>query len=44
MRNCFLQAIKEADQLKHRGHIVSEMKADEHMQLFESICNGKEHF
>nr|QCC87392.1 autophagy protein ATG5 [Bursaphelenchus xylophilus] len=41
MRNLFLQTIKEADQLKHRGNIISEMKADEHSRLFESISQGR---
>ncbi|KAI6241927.1 Autophagy protein 5 [Aphelenchoides fujianensis] len=41
MKNCFLQTIKEADQLKHKGQVISDMKADEHLKLFDSICTGK---
>lgn len=40
-RNCFLQAIKEADQLKNKGRVVSEMKPDEHNKLFDSLCNSE---
>lgn len=41
LRNSFLQSVKEADQLKHRGRVVSEMKAEEHARLFDSVCNGR---
>ncbi|CAD5223834.1 unnamed protein product [Bursaphelenchus okinawaensis] len=41
MRNLFLQNVKEADQLKHRGNIISDMKAEEHNKLFESIAQGR---
>uniref|UniRef100_A0A7E4ZW90 Autophagy protein 5 n=1 Tax=Panagrellus redivivus TaxID=6233 RepID=A0A7E4ZW90_PANRE len=37
MRHYFLQTVKEADQLKHKGAIMSAMSAQEHAQLFDSI-------
>ncbi|KAI6189879.1 Autophagy protein 5 [Aphelenchoides bicaudatus] len=40
-RSCFFQAIKEADQLKHKGNVVSDMKPEEHNRLFDSLCNHK---
>uniref|UniRef100_A0A914BYW4 Autophagy protein 5 n=1 Tax=Acrobeloides nanus TaxID=290746 RepID=A0A914BYW4_9BILA len=41
MRHIFLQAIKEADQLKHRGQVISSMTKDEHNRLFDSVVNNK---
>ncbi|KAI6237013.1 Autophagy protein 5 [Aphelenchoides besseyi] len=41
MKNCFFQTIKEADQLKHKGHAFDAMDSVEHGKLFDSICNGK---
>uniref|UniRef100_A0A915E5D9 Autophagy protein 5 n=1 Tax=Ditylenchus dipsaci TaxID=166011 RepID=A0A915E5D9_9BILA len=41
MRNVFIQSVKEADHLKHRGSIVQSMTADEHSRLFNSILNAQ---
>ncbi|KAE9549923.1 hypothetical protein FO519_006865 [Halicephalobus sp. NKZ332] len=41
MRHYFLQTVKEADQMKHKGAIMSTMKVEEHGQLFQSITNDK---
>uniref|UniRef100_A0AC34F8G6 Autophagy protein 5 n=1 Tax=Panagrolaimus sp. ES5 TaxID=591445 RepID=A0AC34F8G6_9BILA len=41
MRHYFIQTVKEADQLKHKGAIMSAMKSEEHAQLFNGICNDK---
>jgi hypothetical protein len=41
MRHIFLQAVKEADQLKHRGQVISSMTKDEHNRLFDSVANSK---
>lgn len=40
MKHYFLQTVKEADQMKHRGAVMSAMKVEEHGQLFQSIANG----
>ena len=40
MRHYFIQTIKEADQLKHKGAIMSAMKSDEHAKLFNGILHG----
>ena len=37
----FMQSIKEADQLKHKGAVVSDMQAREHRQLFSSLCTSE---
>jgi autophagy-related protein 5 len=41
MRNCFLQSIKEADYLKHKGKVMEAMHPDEHARLFESLGNDR---
>lgn len=41
MRNCFIQSVKEADYLKHKGNVMSTMHSDEHARLFDSIVHGK---
>uniref|UniRef100_A0AC34QXI0 Autophagy protein 5 n=1 Tax=Panagrolaimus sp. JU765 TaxID=591449 RepID=A0AC34QXI0_9BILA len=41
MKHYFLQTVKEADQLKHKGTVMAAMKSDEHEQLFQSIVNDK---
>jgi len=41
MKHYFLQTVKEADQMKHKGAVMSAMKVEEHTQLFQSIANDK---
>lgn len=41
MRNIFLQAVKEADQLKHKGEVISSMTHEDHNRLFDSIVNSR---
>lgn len=40
IKTCFLQSLKEADQLKHKGNVIYGMTADEHQRLFDSVVNG----
>ncbi|KAI1722842.1 autophagy protein apg5 domain-containing protein [Ditylenchus destructor] len=41
MRNCFMQSVKEADQLKHKGNIIQSMTAEEHLTLFDAVANER---
>lgn len=41
LKHYFLQTVKEADQLKHKGTVMAAMKSDEHEQLFQSIAIGE---
>nr|VZI39500.1 unnamed protein product [Spirometra erinaceieuropaei] len=36
----FMSTIKEADMLKHRGSVVSEMQPRDHQQLWTGLVNG----
>ncbi|VDL99146.1 unnamed protein product, partial [Schistocephalus solidus] len=36
----FMSTIKEADMLKHRGSVVSEMQPRDHLQLWMGLLNG----
>ncbi|KAH7730420.1 Autophagy protein Apg5 containing protein [Aphelenchoides avenae] len=41
MRNCFIQSVKEADYLKHKGNVMSTMHSDEHARLFDSVVHER---
>lgn len=41
LRSCFIQTLKEADQLKHKANVVKSMTAEEHLKLFDSIIDGR---
>lgn len=41
MRNCFMQSVKEADQLKHKGNVIQLMTAEEHLTLFDALANER---
>jgi autophagy-related protein 5 len=34
--------LKEADALKHKGQIISQMQKKDHKQLYLGLMNGKE--
>lgn len=38
---CFIQSVKEADQIKHKGNVIYSMSSSEHHCLFDSLCNDK---
>lgn len=40
LQMCFMQSIKEADQLKHDSKIINSMKPDEHIQLWNGVLHG----
>ena len=35
-----MSSLKEADGLKHRGQIITNMKSKDHKQLWMGLCNG----
>lgn len=37
----FMQMVKEADQIKHRGEIISVMQKKDHKQLWSGLASGK---
>jgi len=37
----FIQTLKEADQLKHKGSVIYGMKAEQQSRLFDSLCNDR---
>ena len=37
----FMSMVKEADSLKHRGHIVNGMQRKDHKQLWMGLNNGQ---
>ncbi|XP_063598057.1 autophagy protein 5-like [Penaeus indicus] len=37
----FLSSLKEADGLKHRGQIITNMQSKDHKQLWMGLCNDK---
>lgn len=37
----FMSCLKEADALKHKGQIISQMQKKDHKQLFLGLLNGK---
>lgn len=39
----FMSSLKEADGLKHRGQIITNMQSKDHKQLWMGLCNGKCH-
>ncbi|KAM3717574.1 Autophagy protein [Dirofilaria immitis] len=41
LESSYIQSVKEADQLKHKGRVVNSMKVDEHRQLWSSILHDK---
>jgi hypothetical protein len=38
----FMSSVKESDQLKHGGKVVSAMQKKDHTQLWQGLHNGKE--
>ncbi len=36
----FMSSVKEADQLKHQGKVVSAMQKKDHNQLWQGLHNG----
>ena len=40
MESYFLSCIKEADQIKHGGRVVSTMQKKDHNQLWQGLQNG----
>ena len=36
----FMSSLKEADGLKHRGQIITNMQSKDHKQLWMGLCNG----
>ncbi|KAK8739600.1 hypothetical protein OTU49_003420 [Cherax quadricarinatus] len=36
----FMSSLKEADGLKHRGQIITNMQGKDHKQLWMGLCNG----
>jgi hypothetical protein len=36
----YMQAVKEADQLKHRGDIMNAMQKREHKLMWNALCTG----
>ncbi|VDN56015.1 unnamed protein product [Dracunculus medinensis] len=41
LQMCFMQSIKEADQLKHDSKIINSMKPDEHIQLWNGVLHDR---
>ena len=41
VRTQFMSSIKEADQLKHGGKIISMMQKKDHNQLWQGLHNGE---
>lgn len=37
----FIQTVKEADQIKHKGRIIEDMKKDDHKKLWNSLVLGR---
>lgn len=37
----FMSCLKEADALKHKGQIISQMQKKDHKQLFLGLLNGE---
>ena len=37
----FMSCIKEADQIKHGGRVISAMQKKDHNQLWQGLQNGK---
>ncbi|XP_076056027.1 autophagy protein 5 isoform X2 [Oratosquilla oratoria] len=37
----FMSAVKEADGLKHRGQVITNMQSRDHKQLWHGLCNDK---
>lgn len=37
----FMSCLKEADALKHKGQIISQMQKKDHKQLFLGLMNGE---
>ena len=37
----FMSCVKEADQIKHGGRVVSSMQKKDHNQLWQGLHNGK---
>ncbi|CAL4188685.1 unnamed protein product, partial [Meganyctiphanes norvegica] len=37
----FISVVKEADGLKHRGHVITNMQSKDHKQLWSGLCNDK---
>lgn len=37
----YISAVKEADSLKHRSHVMNSMKSVDHKQLWLGLCNDK---
>ncbi|PAV71890.1 hypothetical protein WR25_14262 [Diploscapter pachys] len=37
MERMFMQAVKEADYLKHKGEVINSMKAEQHVQLWKAV-------
>ena len=44
MESHFMSCVKEADQFKHGGRIVSTMQKKDHNQLWQGLSNGKSKF
>ena len=38
-----MSCIKEADQIKHGGRVISAMQKKDHNQLWQGLQNGKEY-
>ena len=36
----FMSSIKEADQIKHSGKVISSMQKKDHVQLWQGLQNG----
>lgn len=39
-----MSSLKEADGLKHRGQVITNMQGKDHKQLWMGLCNGTVHY
>ena len=41
MESVFMSSLKEADQLKHSGKVISQMQKKDHNQLWSGLSSDK---